>query len=71
MKGLNKVFLFVVVLIFSIALYSCSGSSNTHKYNAKRGQTTIDPVSSKGSPVGKKFILKSKRKPILGQKKPI
>lgn len=72
MKRFYKVFLTIFILSISVTFFSCSKSSAGHKYNARRGnQSTISPVSSKSTPVRKKYVIKNKRRNILGQKKPI
>ncbi len=73
MKGFYKVFVAIFILSISLTFFSCSQkSSASFNYNARRNnQSTIDPVSRKTTPVRKKFIIKNKRRHILGQKKPI
>lgn len=71
MKLSLKVFIPIIVLVLAFAATSCSKSTASHNYNARRSQSTINPVSTKKTPVRKKYIIKNKRRNILGQKKPI
>lgn len=73
MKGFFKVFLVVFIFMFSVALFSsCSNKSVTHKHKVKHGQQVrVSPTTSKSAPISKKFFIKSKKRSILGQKKPI
>ncbi|NOY51202.1 MAG: hypothetical protein GXO88_11670 [Chlorobi bacterium] len=71
MKLSKKFFIPIVVLLIAFAMSSCSKGLSTHNYNARRNQSSVDPVSTKTTPVRKKYIIKNKRRNILGQKKPI
>jgi uncharacterized lipoprotein YehR (DUF1307 family) len=71
MKLSKKFFIPIIVLVIAFAMLSCSKNTVSHNYNARRNTSSIDPVSTKTTPVRKKYIIKNKRRKILGQKKPI
>jgi hypothetical protein len=67
MKKFNP--LFFIFIIFSIVLLgtsSCSGSKKTHR---QQGQS-FSPVTTKDSPVPKKYIIRNKKNRILGNERP-
>lgn len=67
MKNFKPV-LFVFIL-FSFALFantSCSGSKKAYQH---QGQI-FSPVTTKDSPVPKKYIIRNKRNKILGNERP-
>ncbi|PLX03389.1 MAG: hypothetical protein C0595_07360 [Marinilabiliales bacterium] len=71
MKLSRKFFISIIVLVFAISISACSNGLSKHKYRAKRNQSTINPVSTKDTPVRKKYIIKQKNKKILGQQDPL
>ena len=73
MKGLIRTMLFVVTIMFSIGLASCSKNSTGFKYPAHRpaGATSYDPGATKHQPIRKKYVINQRRDNILGHKKPL
>ncbi len=63
----------IIVIIISVAtvfgLTSCAKDNYSHKYNgAQRSYSaSANPSSRKATPVSKKYVVKGKRKAILGQ----
>jgi len=63
----------IIVIIISIAalftITSCAKDNYSHKYSgAQRSYSaSANPSSRKATPVSKKYVVKGKRKAILGQ----
>lgn len=69
---LKKLVFLVVVIVFTITLSNCSKNNFSHNYQAKSkgSAASIDPVTKKGTPVRKNYIISGKKKKILGQQNP-
>jgi hypothetical protein len=61
----------LVGLVFCMmaASFSCSTSNMTTDIDGKRVRKSADAVSRKNEPLPKNFILKEKKRAILGQEK--
>jgi hypothetical protein len=65
----NFKLLFFIFVLFSVSMLgfsSCSGSKNAHRQQGP----SFSPVTSKDSPVPKKYIIRNKRNKILGNERP-
>ncbi len=69
MKTRSGVIIIVVSLVIMFATFSCAKDNYGHKYNgAQRSYSaSANPSSRKTTPVSKKYVVKGKRKAILGQ----
>ncbi len=69
MKTRSGIIIIVVSLISMLATFSCAKDNYSHKYNgAQRSYSaSANPSSKKATPVTKKYVVKGKRKAILGQ----
>jgi len=72
MKGLVRIVLFLLIVVLSSSLSSCSKKSSGFKYPAHRpsGATSYDPGATKHQPIRKKYVIHQRRGNILGHKKP-
>lgn len=71
--GHMKIYLKILGLFASLIIVfsntSCAKNSYSHKYKSRANynQERVSPVSKKTTPVSKNYLVKSKKKAILGQ----
>lgn len=70
MKNIPRFIALIALLaIFINAFHSCAPGNMTTDIDGKRVRKSLDPVSRKSEPLPKNFILKEKKRPVLGQEK--
>ncbi len=68
MKLRSGIILFIVTIALFFSFSSCSKGTYAHKHKKSASYNTaqISPVSRKAAPVSKNYLIKNKRKTILG-----